>query len=146
MFLFSLCRRTLHLDGKYYSELLKTHIIPSVSTDPDIVVCLSTCPNETLSTEAGVNDYMTRTNVSLCRYDITSYVDDDNKCLKPVTPQYVKIIFANKTHVHVFKICLEIFLKNFNLCLFGSNLLSRIITSQCLKIKKKITCMKKHLH
>ncbi|XP_022315112.2 choline transporter-like protein 1 isoform X1 [Crassostrea virginica] len=75
--------RTLHLDGNYYSELLKTHIIPSVSTDPDIVVCLSTCPNETLSTSE-VNAYMVRTNVSLCRYDITSYVPDDNKCLKPV--------------------------------------------------------------
>lgn len=121
------CRRTLHLDGNYYSELLKTHIIPSVSTDPDIVICLSTCPNETLSTSE-VDAYMVRTNVSLCRYDITSYVSDDNKCLKPVAPQYVKRIFANKTHVHVFQnLPRNLFKQLFNLCLFRSNLLSKII-------------------
>lgn len=82
-------RRTLHLDPDYYKDLLGTHIIPSFSSDPDIVVCLSHCPNETLSTSAEVDAYMARTNTSLCRYDTSAYVNNDDICLTPVTPQYV---------------------------------------------------------
>ncbi|XP_052687130.1 choline transporter-like protein 1 [Crassostrea angulata] len=79
-------KRTLHLDPGYYTELLKTHIIPSFSSNPDIVVCLSHCPNETLSSSAEVDAYMARTNTSLCRYDTSAYVSDDDICLTPVKP------------------------------------------------------------
>ncbi|XP_062578584.1 choline transporter-like protein 1 isoform X1 [Saccostrea cucullata] len=78
--------RTLHLDPNYYMTLLTTHFVPSISNDPDIVICLSFCPNETLGSASDADAYMTRTNISLCRYDTASYVSDNDVCLTPVSP------------------------------------------------------------
>ncbi|XP_048763229.2 choline transporter-like protein 1 isoform X2 [Ostrea edulis] len=79
--------RTLHLDQTYYVDLLATNLLPPLTNDnPDIVICLSSCPNETLMTSSEVDAYTARTNISLCRYDTSSYVVDNDVCLTPVLP------------------------------------------------------------